>query len=113
VATTNQENLLETLDDLPHHLPHLGHQFKDAKGAKTPQHHQQLSPRLRRHVRRQPTQEDQTTLEERKKGRERGSDRERKMMERMKKGEGERGRRRKRERDGMEGGRSLETQVLT
>lgn len=54
MCVTNQENLLESFQNLPHHLPHLGDQLEDPERAQAAQHHQQLSPRLRRDVRRQP-----------------------------------------------------------
>lgn len=64
IRTTNQENLLESFENLPHHLPHLGYQLEDPERTQAAQHHQQLSPRLRRDVRRQPAQKDQTHLRE-------------------------------------------------
>lgn len=66
---TNQENLLESFQNLPHHLPHLGNQLEDPERTQAAQHHQQLSPRLRRDVRRQPAQEDQTHLQQSRAGR--------------------------------------------
>lgn len=48
----NQKNLLESFENLPHHLPHLGYQLEDPERTQAAQHHQQLSPRLRRNVRR-------------------------------------------------------------
>lgn len=57
-----QEDLLEALENLPHHLPHLGNQLEDPERTQAAQHHQQLSPRLGRDVGGQPAQEDQAHL---------------------------------------------------
>lgn len=58
----NQENFLEPLENLPHHLPHLGNQLKDPEWTETTQHHQQLSSRLRRDIRRQPAKKNEAHL---------------------------------------------------
>lgn len=59
---SHQEDLLEPLENLPHHLPHLGNQLEDPERTQAAQHHQQLSPRLGRDVGGQPAQEDQAHL---------------------------------------------------
>lgn len=70
---TNQENLFESFEDLAHHLPHLGHQLEDAQWSQAAQHHQQLRSGLRRDIRRQPAQKDQTHLHRYQEYSERGS----------------------------------------
>lgn len=65
---TYQEDLLEPFENLPHHLPHLGYQLEDPERTQAAQHHQQLSPRLRRDVSRQPAQKDQAHLQDNSSG---------------------------------------------